>query len=749
MYTHLLISRAALSIFALFLVVASAYTAEPRIPAFPGAEGFGSFTPGGRGGKVYLVTSLLDYGPGEKPIPGSIREAVEAEGKRIVVFRVSGTIELKAPLIMSKPYITIAGQSAPGEGICLKNYLLLVSDTHDVVIRYLRGRPGGQTREEQDAISVSSSDNVVIDHCSANWSTDEALSVNGNNITVQWCIIAEALNRSFHPKGAHGYGALIRSNTSGISYHHNIFAHNTNRNPRPGSRHGSPGIVFDFRNNVIYDWGYNCGYNNDERTRMNYVGNYLKAGPSTKESVSRVAFKPGATKTQIFLANNFFEGFPEANRDNWKMIKMPEEWAGKVKTAAPFPSPPTRIHPPREAYRLVLTEAGASLPVRDAVDRRIVREIQNGTGGIVDSPDQVGGWPEYPSAKAPLDSDWDGMPDSWEEQHHLNAQLTKDNAADPDQDGYTNIEEFLNGTDPRRAEKTTADYAAYKAVQKRIIAMNEALEETLRIERMEIEQSKQEKTFSGVSLRLHPQPSPSARKVTLHIRDGDGLAIDLLRIPSGTFLMGSPESEAGRKTDETQHKVNISRSFYMAVAAVTNAQFNAVLDQESNKPGNLPTAGADWFEAAWFCKCLSKATGRTFRLPTEAEWEYACRAGSTTSFSTGKTISADQANYNAKQTYGSGKPGNFRNKITPAGAFPSNPWGLYDMHGNVFEWCGDWYGPYPDGELTGPTGPETGDRRVIRGGAYTSHPNYLRPASRYHYGPIVPFGFRVVMDVEE
>ena len=749
MLTRLLVSRTALSIIALFFVAVAGYAVEPGISTFPGAEGFGSFTPGGRGGKVYLVTSLLDYGPGEQPIPGSIREAVEAEGKRIVVFRVSGLIELKAPLIVLNPYITIAGQSAPGEGICLKNYLLLVMGTHDVVIRYMRGRPGGHSREEQDAISVSASEDVVIDHCSANWSTDEALSVNGNNITVQWCVIAEGLNLSFHPKGAHGYGALIRSNTSGISYHHNIFAHNTSRNPRPGSRHGSPGIVFDFRNNVIYDWGYNCGYNNDERTRMNYVGNYLKPGPSTKKSVSRIAFKPGAVQTQIFLKNNFFEGFPDGNKDNWKIIKMPEEWASKVKEAAPFPSPPTRTDPPREAYRLVLAEAGASLPARDAVDRRIIREIQNGTGRIVDSPDQVGGWPEYPSAKAPPDSDRDGMPDSWEEQHNLNAQVPMDNAADPDGDGYTNIEEFLNGTDPRRAEKATSDYAAYKAVQERIIAMNLALEETLRIERTEIEQSKQKKPCSDLNMHLHPQPSPSARKVTLYIGDGNNLSLDLVRIPAGTFLMGSPESEEGRKSDETQHKVIISRPFYMGAAAVTYAQFDTVLAQESNKPGNLPAAGADWFEAVWFCKCLSKATGRTFRLPTEAEWEYACRAGTSTPFSTGGTISPDRANYNATQTYGSEKPETILDRMTPTGVFPPNPWGLYDMHGNLFEWCSDWYGPYPNRELTDPTGPESGDRRVIRGGAYTSHPNYLRSASRYHYSPIVTFGFRVVMEVEE
>ena len=231
-------------------------TAEPaadaaaEIPAFPGAEGFGARTTGGRGGAVFEVTNLDDAGP------GSLRDAV-SEGNRTIIFRVSGTIALKSPLVVAKPNITIAGQSAPGDGICLRDSTFSIR-THDVVVRHLRSRLGDVTGRQADSITLDHGvDNVILDHCSASWSIDEALSLAGNvtNATVQWCLIAEGLNRSKHPKGAHGYGSLARANGL-VSLHHNLWAHNDARNPRLGDNYGRPPYpTFDVRNNVIYDYG--------------------------------------------------------------------------------------------------------------------------------------------------------------------------------------------------------------------------------------------------------------------------------------------------------------------------------------------------------------------------------------------------------------------------------------------------------------------------------------------------------------
>ena len=233
-------------------------SAQPLVvPSFPGAEGFGSTTPGGRGGRVIFVTNLDDAGP------GSFRAACDAEGPRIVIFRVSGLITLASPIVVKHPYITIAGQTAPGDGICLRNYTFVIA-THDVIVRYLRSRLGDLSRQEADSITLAAgAENVIVDHCSATWSVDEALSLAGNvsKVTVQWCLIAEALNHSKHTKGPHGYGSLSRANGP-VSWHHNLWAHNNARNPRLGDNYGRPPYpTFDVRNNVIYNYGEIFGVN--------------------------------------------------------------------------------------------------------------------------------------------------------------------------------------------------------------------------------------------------------------------------------------------------------------------------------------------------------------------------------------------------------------------------------------------------------------------------------------------------------
>ncbi len=420
------------------------------IPAFPGAVGAGSMTPGGRGGKVLLVKSLDDSGP------GTLREACESKGPRMVVFRTGGLIELKSPLQIQEPFITIAGQSAPGGGICLKGYGCAIA-THDVVVRHLRFRPGDVSGKDQDALGISNASNVVIDHCSASWGTDETLSVTNDSkdITVQWCLISESLNQSIHHKGAHGYGSLLRAKDGTFSFHHNLYAHHNSRNPRPGGYPDTPGLLLDFRNNVIYNWGSKAGYNADDTMRMNYAGNYLKPGPSTKDSERGVAFSIGGSGTQIYIAGNVVDGYPTVSGYNLYLLRFPDDLSRDALRNAmqskPFDTPAIPEETAEAAYKRIVKDAGAMLPVRDSVDMRVLEHVRLGRGAIIDSQAHVGGWPEYERGTPPADTDSDGMPDAWEKEHGLDGEKPADASEDADKDGYTNIEEFLNATSPRGA----------------------------------------------------------------------------------------------------------------------------------------------------------------------------------------------------------------------------------------------------------------------------------------------------------
>ncbi|UCE05591.1 MAG: SUMF1/EgtB/PvdO family nonheme iron enzyme [bacterium] len=724
-----------------------------NIPAFPGAEGFGAFTPGGRGGEVYFVTNLKDYIPEEEPpIAGSLREAVEAEGPRIIVFRIGGLIQLKTQLSITNPFVTIAGQTAPGDGVCISNYRVNV-ETHDVIIRYLRCRLGDLARKEQDALNLTGATNVILDHCSTSWSTDEVLSIttdttDGGNITIQWCMITEGLRRSFHPKGSHGHGSLMRSRKGGITLYHNVYAHNDNRNPRPASVADYPGPIFDFRNNLVYNWGRGCGYAGKylQRTRINYVSNYFKPGPSTSERARTKVFNPNDRFTKLFVANNFLEGFPAANKDNWLMISGSEKLIDTVKTTTEFPVPPIPTYTAEEAYHRILNDVGATLPIRDSVDQRIIQNIINGTGHIIDSQEEVGSWPQYATAELPADADSDGMPDEWERKYNLNPQFQNDNRDDPDGDGYTNVEEYLNATDPLVAEKYALDYDQFVSVLKKIHALDRDLDEEIKIDKERREREEATRELPEIEPVLDPTPVASESSVILRIDGTSSLKLRL--IPAGSFMMGSPENEELREEDETYHKVTISTPFYMSATTITVEQVRAVLgdiaplSDQKNLPVRLP-----FLRARKFCEVLSSKTEYTFRLPTEAEWEYACRAGTTTPFNTGMTISTDLANYDGEYVYGTGKPGVFRGRLTPVGTFPPNAWGLYDMHGNFFEWCNDHYGEYPKGSVTDPKGPNSGKSRILRGGSYSSHPEFLRSANRYSYGIKDEFTFRVVMEL--
>lgn len=411
-----------------------------EIPAFPGAEGFGAYTPGGRGGDVKFVTNLKDSGE------GSFRAAVNAYGPRTVIFRVSGTIDLKSRLKINNPYITIAGQTSPGDGICLKNYPLIIN-THDVVVRYLRVRPGdikgsypSSDEGRCDAITIRSK-NVIIDHCSATWGTDETISTveQSDHVTVQWCLIAEALE---NPKAKYtkSFGSLIAPETdSRISFHHNLFAHNGTRNPGVGP-YEDAGLKLDFRNNVIYNWKDDTGYSNDraENVKINYVSNYLKAGPSTLGHERNYAFAGGNIGTSIYQSGNIING----EKTGWKMFA--DKYTKMGSPVGIDNQYQVATNNSSKTYNIVLQDAGAILPKKDPIDECIARSVQDGNGKIIDSQNKVGGWVTLNTTNVPTDSDRDGMPDKWEKTNGLNPNNPADRNGDLDDDGYTNLEEYLH-----------------------------------------------------------------------------------------------------------------------------------------------------------------------------------------------------------------------------------------------------------------------------------------------------------------
>ncbi len=425
--------------------------AADRQLAFPGAEGFGAYAKGGRGGRVLHVTNLNDKGP------GSLRWAVEQEGPRTVVFEISGTIELTTGLDVENPFITIAGQTAPGDGICVKGETVRIQ-THDVIVRYLRfrlgdGRHGQGSLQGKDALSLSAGTDIIVDHCSASWSLDEVLSASTRRptltrVTVQWCFITEGLN----PDG-HGFGSLIRG-TGGAQYSflRNLYAHNRGRNPRPGNYDSNPhdkdpeGLLLDFRNNVIYNWGGGyAGYNADSVsvTRLNYIGNYLLPGADSEPD--GFAYSTGSPYNRACFAGNVFDG--KAPEDPWSLVAFRKTWTAddirSYKQSRPFEAGPVITNDAAAAYRRVLHSGGASLPKRDAVDVRIVHDVRNGAGRIIQSQEDVGGWPALRSASAPADTDRDGMPDAWEVVNELNPNDPADGSK-VGSDGYTQLERYLH-----------------------------------------------------------------------------------------------------------------------------------------------------------------------------------------------------------------------------------------------------------------------------------------------------------------
>ncbi len=464
-----------------------AWEEDGKVRAFPGAEGGGMFTSGGRGGQVYHVTNLNDSGS------GSLRYGIceyKENGQLVrpltIVFDVAGLIELQSPLKIEKGDITVAGQTAPGDGICLKNYNFRIH-ANNVIVRFLRFRMGDEKKAEDDALNLYTGQNdiqdVIIDHCSLSWSTDECGTFYGmTNFTLQWCILSESLLNSVHGKGKHGYGGIWGGTNA--TYHHNLLAHHYSRNPRldhdyVSTLKGPVSLV----NNVIYNWGDNSTYggesanDNGEYKKYNLIGNYYKPGPATAsgkyrfidpwtKSCDNCAKKMGTATIvpgHFYMAGNYFDGKPAWAEDNWLGTTASDAVIAAIRETAPFPygALPTSLtlHSAQDGYSAVLDCSGASLR-RDRIDERVARETREGsytykgsnggTNGFIDSQADVRGnykspWPDY-SGKALKDSDGDGIPDAYEKAWGLDSANASDASArtlDP-QGRYTNLEMYLH-----------------------------------------------------------------------------------------------------------------------------------------------------------------------------------------------------------------------------------------------------------------------------------------------------------------
>jgi hypothetical protein len=471
---------------------------QAKIPAFPGAEGGGMYTFGGRGGKVITVTNLNDSGP------GSFREACETGGARIIVFNVAGIIKLETPVTIRAPYVTIAGQTAPGDGICIAGEALWV-DTHDVIVRHMRFRRG-ETKvwHREDSFGGNPIGNIMIDHCSCTWGLDENISFYRHmyspgkgyqdeklptvNVTIQNTISAQALDTYNH-----AFGSTLGGEN--CAFMRNLWASNTGRNPSIGWFG-----IFNFVNNVVYNWVHRSSDGGDYRAMFNMINNYYKPGPLTPKDkpVGHRILKPEAGRSKldykvygrVYANGNVMEGYPEITADNWKggiQIEEQEDTEGfteQMRSYTPFEMPYLRVMSATEAYDYVLKNVGATIPCRDIVDEHIVNEVKTGEAyyvkklpkdaygdtsglsekskaedgsfkyrrlpkdsykqGIITDIRQVGGYPEYKGTPY-VDSDNDGMPDEWEMANGLNPNDPSDANGDCTGDGYTNIEKYING----------------------------------------------------------------------------------------------------------------------------------------------------------------------------------------------------------------------------------------------------------------------------------------------------------------
>lgn len=448
------------------------------LPAFPGAEGFGAKSEGGRGGKVVKVTTLNDSGAGsfrdaveappknypngayEWESPESYQARVEASGHRIVIFEVSGFINLSSTLIISYPYTTIAGQTSPG-GILVTGRTTVIN-THDVIMQHMRFRVGSHNvadAETHDTFVVvgdrlgyypQPAYSVIIDHCSFSWGIDEVFSTayNAQDITLQWSIVSEGLSNAGHPKGEHSKGILVSGKDSPdtkISIHHNYIAHNRDRNPLIS---GPDPVLGDVVNNVVYNFYGSLAMGTQENGRVNWVHNYVRKGPDSNANNFEAYHIPegGINAPLIYSEGNMGVNRLDQSAEQWSVGYM---WYHQLleltyRKSSPWPVPMIKRTEMSYAYALeILQKAGATKPVRDSVDARVVADFDAGTGKIIDNilfPDD---FPVFENLSIPVDNDNDGMADSWEDAQGLDSSVD-DSSLDHDGDGYTNIEEYLH-----------------------------------------------------------------------------------------------------------------------------------------------------------------------------------------------------------------------------------------------------------------------------------------------------------------
>lgn len=429
--------------------------------AFPGAEGGGKYTTGGRGGMVCHVTTLAD----DINNRGSLRYILSLPGSKTIVFDVSGTINLTSQLDITEGSLTIAGQTAPGDGICIAGFPVVVKASN-IIIRFVRFRMGDQNKVEGDALSINGRRNIIVDHCSFSWSTDECVSCYGNtNFTLQYCFITESLRRSVHVKGNHGYGGIWGGTNA--SFHHNLLAHHDSRNPRFDHSYVNNKCFgpVDYVNNVVYNWGSNSTYGGegyDQVRKINMINNYYKYGPATSKknrlvdpttSCSYCSDGHTLIPGKFWLEGNYMYGYSDVTADNWKgstvntsAVKASARWTDKLTMLSHEESA-------EQAYETVLAKAGCSLH-RDVIDMRIADEVRQGnytyngsngsSKGLIDSPSDVGGYPSLNAGTALADSDRDGMPDAWEDANGLNKNASADGKNYTLDQNYTNLEVYLN-----------------------------------------------------------------------------------------------------------------------------------------------------------------------------------------------------------------------------------------------------------------------------------------------------------------
>lgn len=426
-------------------------------------EGGGAAVKGGDGGTIYRVTRLddtLDPNTG-LPQAGTLRYAVSQTGVRRVIFTTSGTIHLTSELRIRTGSITIDGQSAPGDGICIADYPLVIN-ADNVIVRFIRVRLGDVSNTESDAVSVNNSTGVVLDHLSCSWSVDECVSCYGNtDFTMQYCIVSESLKESIHGKGSHGYGGIWGGKNA--SFHHNLLAHHDSRNPRFDHDYVNTSCIgpIDFVNNVVYNWGGNSAYGGEGSSKggggrhINFVNNYFKPGPSTKSSVNTRLVDPwtscsnctdncggSVVAPKIYLTGNTMTSSADVTADNWLGSTKSKSVAGVSTRWTDGLTALQNEQTAEAAYNTVLEKAGCSL-CRDAIDTRILNDVKNGTGSLINTQSQVGGWPELQKAALPVDTDYDGIPDEWETQFGLNPADPMDARATTLVTGFTNLEVYM------------------------------------------------------------------------------------------------------------------------------------------------------------------------------------------------------------------------------------------------------------------------------------------------------------------